>query len=67
MKINVQGIKDNAKHIAGIVVGLTILKPFGFRFNKDQRGELWFSTVSANIAASEYVAIEFFPYTVFYK
>lgn len=66
-KINVQGIKDNAQHLAGIIIGLCILKPFGFRFSKDQRENYWFSTVSANIAASDVVAIEFLPYTVFYK
>lgn len=62
MKINTQGIKDNAQHIAGLAIGLIICKPFGFRFNKDQRGSFWFSTVAANLAADGIVQL--CPYRV---
>lgn len=67
MKINLQGIKDNAQHFAGVIIGLCILKPFNLRFSKEHRGQCWFSTVAANIAASDAVGIEFFPFNVFYK
>lgn len=65
-KINMQGIKDNAQHLVGIVVGLVILKPLNLRFNKDDRNAHWFSTISANIAASDVVAIELLPYKMIY-
>lgn len=65
-KINLQGVKDNVQHLVGIIVGLVILKPFNLRFNKADRNTHWFSTVSANIAASDFVAIELLPYKMIY-
>lgn len=53
MRINAQGIKDNIAHIAGIIIGKTVLQAFDLRFDKRHRGQFWFSTVSANIAADE--------------
>jgi len=46
-----QSIKDNTQHMAGMVVGLTVLRFTGLRFGKEHRGSHWFSTVSANLAA----------------
>lgn len=54
MKISTQGIKDNLFHIAGIIVGKTILKWSGLRYSKEDREQFPFSTVSANIAADGY-------------
>lgn len=51
MKIHTQSIKDNLFHIAGIIIGKTILKWSGLRYSKEERNEFPFSTVSANIAA----------------
>lgn len=65
MKINVQGIKDNAQHIAGIVVGLTALRLTGLRYSKAERGTKWFSTVSANLAADG-DPLQVFPFAVFH-
>lgn len=44
-------IKDNAQHIAGIIIGKIALRLTGFRFGKEHRATRWFSTVSANLAA----------------
>lgn len=52
--------KDNAQHIAGMVVGL-INRFTGRRYSKDERGTKWFSTVAANLVAEREV-IEFAPY-----
>ena len=62
MEINTQGIKDNAQHLAGVVVGLTVLKMTGLRYGKEQRGQHWYSTVAANMAADGYVTL--LPYKV---
>ena len=65
MKINTQGIKDNAKHVAGTLVGLFICKPTGLRYSKDQRETKWYSTAAANLAADGFV--QWTPYKVFLK
>jgi len=44
-------IVSNLQHIAGIVVGKTVLRLSGLRYGKEHRGKHWFSTVSANIVA----------------
>lgn len=44
-------LKDNAQHIAGIIIGKTYLRATGKRYTKDVRGTKWFSTVAANLAA----------------
>lgn len=62
-KVNLQGIKDNAQHAAGVIVGKIILRPFGLRFSKEQRGQFWFSTVAANLAADN-IPQDLFPYKV---
>ena len=67
MKINKQGVKDNLTHLAGIVVGLTYLKLTGKRYSKQERGTKPFCTISANIAASEYVKLKFLPYRMILK
>lgn len=55
--INIQGIKDNAQHIAGIIVGkLSVCD-----YSKDQRGARIFSTVSANLTSQGF-KLELFPY-----
>ncbi len=54
-------IKDNAQHIAGIIIGKTALRLTGLRFNKEHRGMRWFSTVSANLAADG-IALPFIMY-----
>jgi hypothetical protein len=64
MRINWTGVKDNLQHMVGNVVGLTYLKTTGKRFTKEQRGAHWFSTVAANIAASELVETIWLPYTM---
>lgn len=51
LKFLAYGIKDNAQHIAGMAVGALLLKKTGFRFSKEQRGQFFFSTVSANLTA----------------
>ena len=61
MKINTQGIKDNAQHIAGIVIGSI----FKCAYSKDQRNTKWFSTVSANLASQKYKQ-NLFPYVMLY-
>jgi hypothetical protein len=65
MRINLQGLKDNAQHLTGHVVGLLILRPMGLRFGKDARGTRWFSTVAANSAADGWSL--FLPYVVIVK
>lgn len=65
MRINLQGLKDNAQHLAGHVIGRVILKPLGFRFEKEARGQFWFSTVAANSAADGWAL--FLPFTVIVK
>ena len=58
--MNIQAAKDNAQHIAGMLVGMTMRRS-SFRFSKADRGSLWFSTVAANLVADrEPVAL--FPY-----
>lgn len=54
MKICTVGIKANLFHIAGIIIGKTILKWSGLRYSKEDREQFPFSTVSANIAADGY-------------
>lgn len=49
--MNMLTIKNNAQHIAGMLVGVTALRFTGLRFGKEHRGTRWFSTVSANLAA----------------
>ncbi len=51
MRINLQGIKDNAQLLAGVVIGKTALRITGLRFGPAARGAHWFSTVAANLAA----------------
>ena len=55
--INIQGIKDNAQHIAGIIVG----KLSKCNYSKAHRGTHMFSTVSANLTAQGF-KLELFPY-----
>ena len=52
--------KDNAQHIAGMLVGL-VNRFTGKRYSKADRGSRWFSTVAANLVA-ECEPIEFAPY-----
>lgn len=54
-------MKDNAQHLAGVLIGLTALRLTGLRFGKDARGSKWFSTVAANLAADG-EPVQFFPY-----
>ena len=64
MALNIQGCKDNARHIMGNLVGLIYLKSTGTRFTKDQRGCYWVSTIAANCAANNVVETVWFPYTM---
>ena len=66
MKINVQGIKDNAQHVAGLLVGLTALRITGLRYNKSDRNTKWFSTVAANLAADR-APVSLFPFVMVLK
>ena len=52
--------KDNAQHIAGCIIGF-VNRFTGKRYNKDERGSRWFSTVSANLVA-EKMPVYLFPY-----
>lgn len=61
MKINFQGIKDNAQHICGIIVGYLVK----CNYSKADRGSKFFSTVSANLA-SQGVKQQMLPYVMFY-
>ena len=63
MKISTQGIKDNAQHVAGLLVGLTALRLTGLRYSKAERGTKWFSTVAANMAADG-VSFSMLPYAM---
>ena len=65
-KFNAQSIKDNAQHIAGIIVGLTALKLTGLRYSKAERGTKWFSIVAANLAADG-APLVFAPFAMFYR
>ena len=61
-RINTQGIADNARHVAGILVGLC-LRNTTHRFDKSWRGVKLFSSVAANLTADrEPVAL--FPFVV---
>lgn len=63
MRINVQGLKDNAQHIAGIFLGLTLMRLIPVRFSREARGMFWFSSVAANLAADG-EPFEWCPYAV---
>ena len=64
---NASGLKYNAQHAAGIILGKLILKPLGLRFGKEQRGRFsLFSTVSANLAADG-IEQDWFVFVVFYR
>ena len=65
MKLNPQGIKDNAQNAAGTLIGFTLLKLTGKRYSKAERGARWFSTVAANVAAEGYAT--WFPFVVIIK
>jgi hypothetical protein len=49
--INVTGLKNNAQHLMGVLVGVTALRITGLRYGKEHRGARWFSTVAANLTA----------------
>lgn len=61
MKINTQGIKDNAQHIAGLIVG-TLTKGV---HTKEMRGNVWYSTVAATLAQQG--VYQWFPYKMIIK
>jgi len=63
MKLNTTGLVNNAQYIAGILIGKTVLKFTGLRFDKCHRGTRWFSTVAANLAADG-VKLPIAPYKV---
>jgi len=63
MNINTQGLKDNAQHVAGLLIGATLLRATGLRYNKSDRGTKWFSTVAANLAADR-APVAWFPFRV---
>ena len=54
--INIQGIKDNAQHIAGLVIG-TISKK---QYDKSSRGAKFFSTAAVSMAQDGFYQL--FPY-----
>jgi hypothetical protein len=54
--INIQGIKDNAQHIAGLVIGSFAKAPC----TKEQRGTKWYSTVAVTLAQQG--VYQWFPY-----
>lgn len=54
------GLKDNAQHICGILIGLTLLRVTGLRYGKEHRGQHWYSHVAANLAADGIV--QWLPY-----
>jgi hypothetical protein len=58
--MNKQALMDNAQHVAGVLIGLTLLKATGLRFGREHRGQHWYSTVAANQAAGGFV--QWFPY-----
>jgi hypothetical protein len=56
------GLRDNAQHVNGIMIGRLILRPLGLRFDKSHRGQhTMFSNVAANMAANGDV-FEWLPY-----
>lgn len=59
--MNLQALKDNLQHVAGVLIGLTVLRWTGRRFSKADRGARWFSTVGANLAANS-ESLELWPY-----
>lgn len=61
IKINMQGIKDNAQHIAGLIIG-TVSKGV---HDKSQRGTTWYSTVAATLALQG--VYQWFPYKMIIK
>lgn len=63
LKINFQGLNDNAAHCAGLIVGALILRPLRLRFCKGHRARFWFSTVAANLAAGR-DPVALWPYPV---
>jgi hypothetical protein len=63
MKISKQGIIANAKHVAGMAVGLVMRHTTSYRYSKVQRGKRWFSTVAANLVADREI-VELFPFKV---
>ena len=58
--MTLQGIKDNAQHIAGMVIGF-VNRFTGTRYPKEQRGKRWFCTGAANLVAHRY-EVKFLPY-----
>jgi hypothetical protein len=58
--MRLQAIHANAQHIAGILIGLTILRSTGLRYGKEHRGQHWYSHVAANLAADG--VIVWWPY-----
>jgi len=61
MKVNTQAIKDNAQHIAGLIIG-TVSKG---THSKAQRGTTWYSTVAATLAQEGFY--QWFPYKMLIK
>lgn len=61
MQTRQQTLKDNLQHIAGRLIGATVLRVTGTRYSKADRGGKWFSTVAANLAADG-IAQQWFPY-----
>lgn len=60
MKINVQGIKDNAQHIAGLIIGSFTDEVM----TKDMRGNRWYSTVAVTLAQQG--VYQWLPYRMIY-
>lgn len=54
--LNLQGIKDNAQHIAGLVIGTITRKTT----TKEQRGTKFYSTVAVTLAQEG--IYQWFPY-----
>lgn len=54
--VNIQGVKDNAQHIAGLILGTVSRKTM----TKEQRGEKWYSTVAVTMAQEG--IYQWFPY-----
>lgn len=59
--INWVGVKDNAQHVAGVIVGLTTRHVY----TKEERGTRWFSTVAANLAKDG--VIQWFPHPMIWN
>ncbi len=67
VKLNTEGFKANAQHVAGIVLGKLVLRPLGLRFGKEHRGQhTMFSHVAANLAADG-IPQALCPFVVFYR